>query len=161
MVVTKPILERRPAVQLATFEAATSVLQAILWGIEEEGIPSEICDLAAGSATVMAHQAAHMSSLNVGVGVTDAEVVLHHRDLPGDKPLFVLSGRDRSAEALKTLGKNAARLVKCDPLLFDDDRSTKAPPTEPSVAPAQSASDDLERIVGAVMDLLARQRMGK
>jgi hypothetical protein len=52
-------------------------------------------------------------------------------------------------------------LVKCDPLLFDDALSAKAPPVERSVAPAQSASDDLDRIVGAVMDLLARQRTDK
>ena len=71
-----PLFDRRPAVQVATFQASPRELQPILWGMEEENIPAEICELSAGDAMDLAHQAAHMSSLNVGVGVNGEQGVV-------------------------------------------------------------------------------------
>jgi hypothetical protein len=117
-----PMMDRRPAVQVATFQADVRELRNILWGIEEEQIPFETCEMAAQDAAALAHLAAHMSSLNVGIGVNGAEgkVVLHHRDLPSDSPLFILEMSVSNKVHLRNLGKNAARLVKCDPLIFEE-----------------------------------------
>lgn len=155
------IAARRPAVQIVTCRADARDMQPILWGIEEEEIPAELSEMPVGDAIALAHQAAHMSSLNVGIGIngTDDVVALHHRDLPADKPLFVIERQSMRSRELRNIGKNAARLVKGDPMVFDEDGDLEAEPKENSkknMSPKLSP-DELENIVSAIVKRLANK----
>ncbi len=94
-------------------------VECILWGLEEEGIPAELIEVLSGSAEDLAKQAADRSPLNVGIGINGMEevVVLQHRDLPKEKPLFSVGIDDSDLEQLRNIGVNAARLVKGEPLV--------------------------------------------
>ncbi|MGB0094731.1 MAG: glycerol dehydratase reactivase beta/small subunit family protein, partial [Solirubrobacteraceae bacterium] len=99
------------------------LLQPILWGLEEEGIPAETQPSAAGTVAEMAKLAADGSPLDVGIAVsgTDRAVALHHRDLAASQPLFVLRPAELEPALLRRLGANAARLVKGNPLAVEDE----------------------------------------
>ncbi len=114
---------RRPAVNVLIVQGRDVDLQPVFWGMEEEGIPFEVEECSSGEAIAVAKEAAHMSPLNVGIGVDAARgtVALHHRDLPADQPLFVLKLRETGAAELRRLGINAARLVKSEPLVLRDE----------------------------------------
>lgn len=150
------LLSRRPAVQILVCRADPRSLQSILWGLEEEGIPAEVGDRPEGDAVGLAHQAAHMSSLNVGIAVCGADdvVVLHHRDLAADRPLFVV-GRQSAGRPgdFRNIGKNAARLVKGDPMVFEVEADGGAIVEPAAPAPASDALD------GIVFEIL--RRLGK
>jgi hypothetical protein len=150
--------QKKPAVSILIVQPVPGeIIEHILWGLEEEGIPYEIGALESGVTEVIAKQAADRSRLNVGIGINGAEekAVLHHRDLPKEKPLFSLGLKDAQALVrLRTLGVNAARLVKGEPLVFNNEpllnayaqSSLDSPSTEP---------DDLVKIIAKVlMELL-------
>jgi len=121
----------RPAIWILVTEPAPEEnIEYILWGLEEEGIQAEIRKVRSGPAEVIAKQAADSSHLNVGIGVDGNEqvVVLHHRDLPGETPLFSLEAEDFQSVQLRRLGANAARLAKGNPLLFRDDHVHRVEP---------------------------------
>jgi hypothetical protein len=117
--------QRKPAVSIFIVQPVPGeIIEHVLWGLEEEGIPHELGALESGVAEAMAKQAAGRSRLNVGIGINGAEekAVLHHRDLPQEKPLFSLGLKDaRALVQMRTLGGNAARLVKGEPLVFNDE----------------------------------------
>jgi len=151
---------RRPAVLLLAVSAGKIDLQPVFWGLEEEGIPLEQHEATRGEAVVLAKEAAHMSPLNVGIGVSGVEnkIVLHHRDLPADQPLFVIDLRSAPVKELRRLGMNAARLVKAEPLLLKDDVVPDLPPS-PRAKQAAPVSDELvERIVQSVLAEMAKAR---
>jgi hypothetical protein len=146
--------QRKPAVSILIVQPVPGeIIEHILWGLEEEGIPYEIVAHDGGVAEVMAKQAAVRSRLNVGIGVNGAEdkAVLHHRDLPEEKPLFTLRlGPVQAQMDLRTLGVNAARLVKGEPLVFNDEplrdsRSRGCP------APLSADSDGMAEIIAKVL----------
>ena len=123
---------------LARQPVPEEIINPILWGLEEEGIPVEFGEAASGSAEALGKQAANGSPLNVGIGInpTEQAVVLHHRDLPASEPLIFLRGGDNQPWRLRQLGLNAARLVKGDPLAFqtgDELNSAYPDPSERSV----------------------------
>jgi hypothetical protein len=142
-----------------------TIIQWICWGLEEEGIPSEIRKVSKGQPMLLAKQAADASKLNVGICINgdSQKIVLHHRDLPIDKPLFVLTAEDFHKSRLRILGTNAARLVKGDPLVFETkqnhhDEFSKAvsPEKEESEKIGSLPQDQLKalvtRIVNEIMD---------
>jgi len=134
----------RPAVWIMVAEPVPEKnIEYILWGLEEEGIPAEIREVRSGSAEVIAKQGADSSHLNVGIGIDGNEqaVVLHHRDLPIEKPLFSLEAADFQSAQLRRLGANAARLAKGNPLLFQDDHVHRVEP-EPAVQLQQDQLED-------------------
>lgn len=114
----KPV---RPAVRVCVAgEPTPEWIEPLLWGLEEEGIPAELHNDARGSVEAAAWEAARSSPLNVGlaVDVMAKTAVLHHRDLPEDRPIFRIDPRAFESRELRRLGTNAARLVKGDPFLF-------------------------------------------
>lgn len=160
---------RRPTVRILACDVSERELQPILWGLEEEGIPVEVENVPIGEAPVLAQQAAHMSSLNVGIAINGStgELVLHHRDLSGECPLFTLSMRDAGNVRLRALGANAARLVKGDPLIFQedapagdvDDRPAAVNVADrPAAVPETYSSEVLDVIVRTVLELLAKEK---
>lgn len=90
--------------------ALSKAVCCVQLGMEEEGIPFH-ASVGDGDATQLAWQAAGESRLGVGVGVDDKKVVMSFAKLEADKPLFyaLVSSGD---EAVRSVGANAARLVK-------------------------------------------------
>lgn len=123
-------VQKKPAVSILIMQPVSDELvEHVLWGLEEEGIPYEIAELESGAPEAIAKQAADGSQLNVGIGIDGKErrAVLHHRDLHEEKPLLSIDLNDTGAfELLRALGANAARLVKGVPLIFRDVPSGEA-----------------------------------
>ncbi len=119
----------KPAILILKARSVSAgTIEPVLWGIEEEGAPFELQDAWNESATTLAKEAANGSALNVGIAMSETgEIVLHHRDLPGDSPLFAFSAGSLEREGLRRLGVNAGRLVKGLPLALEagSERSTK------------------------------------
>ncbi|MBM3300388.1 MAG: glycerol dehydratase reactivase beta/small subunit family protein [Deltaproteobacteria bacterium] len=133
------------------------IIEPILWGLEEEGIPGDIRQVARERAENMAKQAADGSPLNVGIGIngSDRAVALHHRDLPGPRPLFLLGAQDLTPANLRCLGVNAARLVKAEPLVFPD----TANPGAESRSGIQLPKEVLDKIVALVVANIPSNKM--
>lgn len=87
----------------------------VLLGIEEEGVPCDVQHMQDGDALKLATEACNESVLGVGIGITGIEAVLHFNKLPEECPLFDIP-MSSGEQALRTLGANAARLVKKLPL---------------------------------------------
>jgi hypothetical protein len=119
------------------------LLEPILWGLEEEGIPGETRPPAAGTVVELAKLAADDCPLNVGIAVCarDRAAALHHRDLAAAQPLFELRPDELEPARLRRLGANAARLVKGNPLAID----------EPVAAPAAESPRDLVSEIAAAV----------
>lgn len=167
-----PNIDRRPAIQVVTYRADAALLLPVLCGIEEEQIPAEVGEAVRGGAAELADQAAHASALNVGIAFDGeaGEISLSHRDLSGRPPLFLLTRTEFTPLALARLGKNAARLVKGDPLEFaDDDRAPKAPPprwigaTAPAATVTPSAGDAelIQKLADMILERLAKSQERK
>jgi hypothetical protein len=135
---------RKPAVCVLIVRGRSADLQPVFWGMEEEGIPYEIQESSSGEAVGIAKEAAHMSPLNVGIAFDGAKgtIVLHHRDLKPDDPLFVLNLHEVKAGELRRLGINAARLVKSEPLVLTEAEETTAVRVDSDAKP-ENASDEL------------------
>jgi hypothetical protein len=148
---------RRPSVRVLALQVRSVDLRPVFWGLEEEGIPVEVHEVSQGKAVSLAKEAAHMSPLNVGIGVNGIEgiLALHHRDLPAEQPLFVVSLRDVPMQQLRCLGINAARLVQGEPLVLQDeavfDDQAKDSPDVSAVS-----NELVEQIVQSVLAELAK-----
>ena len=125
-----PLLEvnQKPAVFLCVIgPVPETAITALENGLEEEGIPCEHSRAGSDNAVRAASQAAKASRINVGICVSAKRAdqmtaaVLHHRDLPETRPLFRLSPGEFTTMALCRLGRNAARLVKGNPFILDED----------------------------------------
>ncbi|MHB1042811.1 MAG: glycerol dehydratase reactivase beta/small subunit family protein [Eubacteriales bacterium] len=87
----------------------------IMLGIEEEGVPVAV-KTGEGEADDLGFEAARMSPLEVGIGLDkQGKAVLQHRKLSRRRPLFTVDLNLRP-EAARSIGINAARLVKALPL---------------------------------------------
>jgi hypothetical protein len=148
---------------MAIRPVARDILSPVLLGLEEEGIPVEVREVAYGNAEELAKEGADGSRLNVGIGIHSADglVVLHHRDLPAGRPLFVLDVKDPAPSRLRILGMNAARLVKGEPLvLFEEPQQPKEkrepPPSSPSIE--MEMEEWVEVITRLVLESIALQK---
>ena len=103
----------RPSIVITVFPHAGDAvkLREIQAGMEEEGVPCSLTTGADLDAVTLAHQAAFMSALGVGVGIRPDGLCIHYQKLPAHQPLFVLTGAQSAAE-WRRFGYNAARLVK-------------------------------------------------
>ena len=157
---TSSVESRRPCVQVLVLRAKDIDLQPVFWGLEEEGIPVAVQEVAQGGAVALAKEAAHMSPLNVGIAVSGSEhsIVLHHRDLPTEQPLFVIDLRSAAPKELRQLGMNAARLVKAEPLLLKDDPVPDLPAPPAQNQTLRVSGELVERIVQLVLAELAKTR---
>jgi hypothetical protein len=155
MVQSKPEADvDKPTVRiLVAGEVAPEMLQHIRWGLEEEGIPASQDEVPGNwSAVALAKRAACESRLHVGIGVSGRlqEAALSHRDLPDDKPLLMAAVGPTARDALVGLGKNAARLVKGNPLQLENRIFSES---ESDVDP-RFCPQALERIVSVVVEAL-------
>lgn len=125
------------------------VLENLSWGMEEEGIPYFIKPVNEECAVKLGYSAALDSVLDVGIGVgSNGTIVLHFAKLEENKPLFV-SNASESGGSLRSLGANAARLVKGIPF------KTKAE-TEDAFCPAESYNMKEIDIAAVVTEVVKR-----
>ncbi len=94
--------DRRPTVRILTCGFNGQQLEPILWGLEEDGIPADIQKGPNDGAVALAKQAAHMSPLNVGIGISgiDGKLALHHRDLAAEPATFRARHENRNIRAV-------------------------------------------------------------
>ena len=94
--------------------------QRLAEGMEEEGVPYRFSEHTGADAVSLSSQAAHASTLEVGIGL-DAEgnMAVHTRRLPADQPLF-LAAWPHDTAALRRFGSHAARLVKGLPFRLNE-----------------------------------------
>jgi len=95
-----------------------TLVQELVIGAEEEGVPCEIGTDTEGSAAALAFRAAADSVLGVGLGIDrGGTAAVHYNKLPEDRPLFTLNYHI-DGEKLRGLASNAARLVKGVPFIM-------------------------------------------
>ena len=106
----------RPAVHVLSV-AAGPVEREVLAGIEEEGVPFALGRPATDTgADELAHTAARVSSLDVGVGIDQhGRVCISHEMLTAPMPDLACDGA-ASVGAARAAGHNAARIVVGVPL---------------------------------------------
>jgi len=91
-------------------------IRKIKEGLEEEGVPwkEKVID---GDAQLLAKLAAEDSQLGIGIGLLhDGTCLLQHRHMPKGSPIMRIISGAQTMDSYRTLGSNAARLVKNMPL---------------------------------------------
>ena len=107
--------------------SSTEDIQFVLYGMEEEKIPYSLEQKNFSTATEAAYVAANTSSLNVGIGYVNNEVVLHYKNLAPETPYQSIQRVVTCPPMiLKRFGGNAARLVKGVPFKSIDPMEVKA-----------------------------------
>ena len=110
----------KPTILLyATEHISEDILKPVLYGIEEEGLPVVI-ESHGGTHMSLADLASRNSALSVGIGVDDEAIVLTYKNIPTDQFIYRLTGYAQYPDSLRTLGVNAARLVKGNPFVSDE-----------------------------------------
>ncbi len=108
---TRPV---RPAIVVASV-AAGPLEDAVLAGIEEEGVPAVVERVTAGRAVDLARTAARQSPLGVGIGIDgDGAVCVQPEKVADPIPELVVT--PAAVAAARTLGHDAARICSGLPL---------------------------------------------
>ena len=106
--------------------SSTEDIQFVLYGMEEEKIPYSLEQKNFSTATEAAYVAANTSSLNVGIGYVNNEVVLHYKNLAPETPYQSIQRVVTCPPLiLKNFGGNAARLVNGVPFKSIDPMEVK------------------------------------
>lgn len=106
----------RPTIMLARNSRTTdAALAGLLLGLEEQGVPVEQFSDDELNPLELAHEASLRSVLGVGIGVSLDYVVVTTEKLPAARP-YLAGHLNRSVEADRVMGGNAARIVKRLPL---------------------------------------------
>jgi hypothetical protein len=107
----------KPQIVIFTGEISSSIIKDITAGLEEEGVFYAVVK---AQEKLNAHElsiiAAETGTLGTGIGASNNEICIHNVKLPKDKPIFRVSADGE--ENARTLGANAARLVKGKPFKF-------------------------------------------
>lgn len=103
----------KPSIKIYYAEALRDkqVLDQILYGIEEEGIPAEAQPCDGNVVEELAYLACQDSILGTGIGISTMSVAVQYDKLKKEEPLFLLS-TNTAPDKLRILGANSARLVK-------------------------------------------------
>jgi len=102
-----------PAIEIYYEPRSALLAEAVGYGIEEEGLPSR---LIAGIATYEeAYELTRQAGLGVAVMVKENRAAVFTRQLKEQKPLFEIT--ITKMEEAKSIGKNAARIVKRKPFI--------------------------------------------
>lgn len=93
------------------------LIKSIFWGIEEEGLPYKMFIEKGKNADSLGYEAAQISKLSVGIGIDDNYITLYYEKLNLGEPLFKYQN-PVNEEELRSLGINAARLIKGNPFVI-------------------------------------------
>ncbi|QZY54140.1 glycerol dehydratase reactivase beta/small subunit family protein [Crassaminicella profunda] len=118
--------QQKPSIHIYYNESLNNIsdFKEIFWGIEEEGIPYEIQLKEHRDAVQLAYAACEQSVLGVGIGVDCESIIIHYIKLKKDKPLYEISTSSNDF-LMRTLGVNAARLVKRIPFKNIEDHEVE------------------------------------
>jgi hypothetical protein len=91
-----------------------SCLKEVLYGLEEEDIPFWVRKemFPTEDIVLAAYRAAVRSVFGVGICCAHKGIVIHHRNLGKQKPLFYMTRQQCTPKKARLLGANAARLIK-------------------------------------------------
>ncbi len=110
----------KPTIMLYMNRTVTQdVLQPLLYGIEEEGLPVEY-ELRDGAYLQLADAASRTSALAVGIGIDDEAIAITYKNIPSHQFIYRLRNYGQYPYSLRILGVNAARLVKGNPFVIDE-----------------------------------------
>ncbi|MCT4618054.1 MAG: glycerol dehydratase reactivase beta/small subunit family protein [Marinisporobacter sp.] len=146
--------KQKPSVHVYYNESLSDIkdFNEIFWGIEEEGIPYNIQQKEDKDAIKLAYRACEESSLGVGIGIDKKSIVIHYIKLKKDKPLYEIS-TSSDHFLMRTLGVNAARLVKRIPFKNLEDHEFEDEP--------YSSKEKLEEEIRAIVErVIARMKLG-
>ena len=113
------IISKQTILLYTTPHIGEDVLKPVLYGIEEEGLPVVI-ETHSGTHLELAVLASRNSALSVGIGVDEQAIVLTYKNIPTHQFIYRLTAYAQYPDSLRTLGINAARLVKGNPFVFDE-----------------------------------------
>ncbi|WP_341728247.1 glycerol dehydratase reactivase beta/small subunit family protein [Brooklawnia sp.] len=107
----------RPAIGLLVNERiGDEQLASVLNGIEEEQVPVELERSDELNPLALAHTAAQLSRLGIGIGIALDFIVITTEKLPAGSP-YLATTLNRSVALDRAAGADAARLVKRMPLI--------------------------------------------
>ena len=114
----KTLNDEHPVILVRFLDGCNADLwQGALYDIEEEGIPYQISQVNDTDTVAAAYNTALQSPLQVGIACDRQEMVVHFKNLQPDSPLYRLTlAGPAQDDTLRSLGNNAARLVKGLPL---------------------------------------------
>lgn len=117
-----PFAQERPCIHIVLLPGADEqAFRDVQLGAEEEGVPCRLVEVEGASAVDLAYAAATSSRFNIGIAVSQREIVLHETHMPTMQPVMAFELADDAAVLRRLMGSNAARLVIRRPLRFADD----------------------------------------
>lgn len=96
----------------------TALVDQILYGAEEEGIPVEASKVSGDNVLELAYKASKDSRLETGIGVSSTYAAVNIAKLVMDKPIYLVR-LNAGMDALRRVGNNGARMVKRMPLKIE------------------------------------------
>ena len=86
----------KPSIKLYYSDQLTDkqVVDFVLYGAEEEGIPVEMKSVSGNDVLQLAHKASMDSNLSTGIGITGSAAAVHYGKLPIHKPVFQVSAKE-------------------------------------------------------------------
>ena len=95
--------------------ADSKLMDQVLYGIEEEGIPYVVESKNGDgyqNAAEASYKAAIASKLSVGLAIDSENIAVHYANLEENTPLFLYSVKSMNMQNMRNIGTNSARLVK-------------------------------------------------
>ena len=105
---------KKPTIFIYTCQPDRAVLKEVCAGMEEEGVFFEIFEQKETEPAQLAWQAAQVSMLGSGVGISGMDAACSMRGLPKKRCVQVC--RNGNREQCRSLGANSARAIKRQPL---------------------------------------------
>ena len=135
-----PFEQRRPCIHVALAPGTSEDLYRwVQIGAEEEGVPCRLVEEEGAGLVALSLAASHSSRFNIGVGVSDARIILHETHMPPQQPVLIFDGGADLQELCRLMGSNAARMIVRRPFRFADDPAPFGRQTAGVEAPSEVA----------------------
>jgi len=118
-----PFTQERPCIHVAFLGDDDSLYRWVQIGAEEEGVPCKLVSEQASNVVDLAYAASKSSRFNIGIGISELEVVLHEMHMPPEQPVVSFKFSGKADFFCRLMGANAARMIIRKPLRFEDDPS--------------------------------------
>lgn len=118
-----PFAQERPCIHVTFSGEDHSLYRWVQIGAEEEGVPCKLVSEQASNLVSLAYAAAKSSRFNIGIAISESEVVLHEMHMPSDQPVLTFKFSGKADFFCRLMGANAARMIIRKPLRFEDDPS--------------------------------------
>ncbi len=102
-----------------TNQKLLDIAHQISLGIEEEGILFSIIEMQIEDVTSTAFKNSKKSKLGIAVAVDNKEIVIHNKNMKEKFPVLKYETLNKPTSLYRTIGKNAARLIKSEPFILN------------------------------------------